>query len=159
MAFIETGTIVKNKRAYHDYHIEDEYEAGIALMGSEVKSLRYGGCNIVDSHADIRKNKDKEEIYLTNLYISPYKNAASYGHKSVRDRKLLLHRREIKKLIGKIKQKGYTLIPLSIYFNNKGIAKVKLGLCKGKTKYDKRQDIKEKDWKRNKERLLKENLK
>jgi SsrA-binding protein len=155
MSYIETGLVAKNRKAYHDYHIEEEYEAGIALMGSEVKSLRLGRCNITDAHGDLRTRDGSEELYLVNLHISEYRNANKFGHKATRPRKLLLHKREIKRLIGKVEQKGYTLIPLSIYFNNRGLAKVKLGLCKGKTNYDKRQDIKDKDWKREKERMLK----
>jgi SsrA-binding protein len=154
--FIETGLIAKNKKAYHDYFVEDEIECGIILVGSEVKSLRINKCNLRDSHADIRTKNGVEEIWLQNVHIPEYKFAGRFNHKPKHDRKLLLHKKEIKKLIGKKEQKGYTLIPLSIYFNNRGLVKVKLGLCKGKTKYDKRQVLKDRDWDRQKQRMLKD---
>lgn len=150
--------ISKNKKAYFDYEIIEEFEAGIALKGSEVKSLRVNGCNLKDSHADIFTTNGHEEIWLLNVHISEYKNSGQFNHNVNRKRKLLLHKREIKRLIGKKEQKGYTLIALAIYFNHKGLIKVKLGLCKGKTKSDKRQTIKDRDWKREKQRELKNNL-
>lgn len=152
---LETGVIAKNKKAYFDYEIIEEYEAGMVLCGSEVKSLRINGCSIVDSHADLRSESGSEELFLVNLNIPEYKNAKNYNHKPRRERKLLLHKREIKKLIGKIKQKGFTLIPLIIYFNTKGIVKVKVGLGRGKNKADKRETIKEREWKREKAREMK----
>lgn len=154
----DTGLISKNKKAYHDYNIEEEFEAGIALKGSEVKSLRVNGCNLKDSHADIFSTNGIEEIWLLNVHISEYKNSGKLNHKPDRKRKLLLHKREIKKLIGRKERKGYTLIALAIYFTKKGFVKVKLGLCKGKSKTDKRQTIKERDWNREKQRELKNNL-
>ncbi len=148
--------IIKNKKAYFDYEILEEYEAGIILQGSEVKSLRNGQCNVTDAYADIiTANNGEEEVWLKNFHISEYKNAGKYNHKPTRERKLLLHKREIKKLIGKIKQKGFSLIPLELYFNNKGLVKLKLGLGRGKSKYDKRETIKEKDWQREKQRNFK----
>lgn len=150
--------ISKNKKAYHDYQIVEEFEAGIVLQGSEVKSLRVHGCNLKDSHADIISTNGKEEIWLLNTHIPEYKNAGKFNHSPNRNRKLLLHKREIKKLIGGKERKGYTLIALAIYFTKKGLVKVKLGLCKGKTKSDKRQTIKEREWNIEKQRELKNNL-
>lgn len=143
--------IAQNKKAYHDYFIEDKYEAGIALTGSEVKSIRAGKVNITDSHAAA----DKGEIFLFNTHIAEYEQANRFNHNTRRPRKLLLHKREIRKLIGKLKVTGYTLVALSIYFNAKNKVKVELGLAKGKKQYDKRQTIKEKEWKRDQARLLK----
>jgi len=120
--------ISKNKKATHDYFVHEEFEAGIMLEGSEVKSLRLNGCNLRDSHADVIVSGGNEEIYLMNLHIPEYKNAGAFNHKPNRHRKLLLHKREIKKLLGKKEQKGFTLIALVIYFNHKGYVKLKLGL-------------------------------
>lgn len=146
------GTIVaQNRKARHDYFIEDTVEAGIQLMGSEVKSLRKGSGSIGESYA-VEKGG---ELYLTNAYIPEYAAAAKYnGHEPRRERKLLLHKREIHRLMGNIQREGYTLVPLSIYFNPRGIAKVELGLAKGKHKADKRQSSKDRDWKRDKARLM-----
>ena len=129
--------VATNKKAYHDYHIEETYEAGMALQGTEVKSLREGKANLKDSFARI----EKDEIFLLNCHISPYSHGNIANHDPMRTRKLLLHKREIQRLIGKIQQKGYALIPLKIYFKNEK-AKVELGLAKGKKAYDKREDIK-----------------
>lgn len=149
---MQNNIAAQNRKARHDYNILEEYEAGICLNGTEVKSLRTGKANIVDAYADIRD----DAVWLLNSYIPEYKNASNYyNHNPRRERKLLLHKREIKKLFGKVKEKGLTLIALSIYFNKKGLAKVKLALCSGKTKYDKRQTIKERDWQRQKSRTLK----
>ncbi len=150
--------ISKNKKAYHDYQVLEEFEAGIQLVGSEVKSLRENGCNLRDSHADIQYTNGTEEIWLLNVHISEYKNANRLNHTPNRKRKLLLHKREVKKLIGKKEKQGNTLIALAIYFNKKGYIKIKLGLCKGKNKADKRQTIKERDWNREKQREIKNNL-
>ncbi len=135
--------IANNKKARHNYLIESEYEAGIMLVGSEVKSIREGRVSFQDAYADIKNN----EIFLRQLHISPYKYAYYTNHESLRTRKLLLHRNEIKKLLSKIRERGYSLIPLKIYFKNNKI-KVSLGLGKGKKLYDKRQSIKKKDMKR-----------
>lgn len=140
-------TIAVNKKARHDYHIDDEFEAGIVLVGTEVKSIREGRVSFKDSYADIKRN----EIFLRNLHISPYSFAYYDNHESLRTRKLLLHKQEIKKLIIKVREKGYTIIPLKIYFKNNKI-KVKIGLAKGKKLYDKRESIKEKDVKRDLDR-------
>ncbi|HCY87220.1 MAG TPA: SsrA-binding protein [Desulfobacteraceae bacterium] len=139
--------IATNKKARHNYHIDDEYEAGIVLAGSEVKSIRGGRVSFKDSYADIKNG----EVWLRQLHISPYKYAYNANHDSLRNRKLLLHNYEIRKLIGKIKEKGYTLIPLKIYFKNDKI-KVLIGLGKGKKLYDKRESIKQKDIKRDLDR-------
>ncbi len=153
---IQTGLITKNRKANFEYEVAEDFDAGIVLQGSEVKSLRLNGCNIADAYADIRTSASgSEELWLVNLSIPEYKYGGKFNHKPDRLRKLLLHKREIKKLIGKIKQKGFTLIPLEIFFNDKGIAKIKIGLCKGKSKHDKRETIKERDWQREKSRNMK----
>lgn len=142
-----TKVVATNKKARHNYHIDDEYEAGIVLVGSEVKAIREGRVSFKDSYADIRRG----EVFLRQLHISPYTFAYNANHESMRTRKLLLHRYEIKKLIGKIKEQGYTLVPLKIYFKNDKI-KVLLGLGKGKKLYDKREAIKQRDVKRDMDR-------
>ena len=139
--------IATNKKAYYTYKIESEYEAGIVLVGTEVKSMREGRVRFQDAYADIKNG----EIFLRQLHISPYKYAYYSNHESHRTRKLLLHRYEIKKLWSKIKERGYTLIPLKIYFKNDKI-KVQIGLGRGKKLYDKRQTIKLKDVKRDLDR-------
>lgn len=143
--------VATNKKAYHDYHIEETYEAGMALRGTEVKSLREGKANLKDSFARI----EKDEIFLLNCHISPYSHGNIANHDPLRTRKLLLHKREIQRLIGKIQQKGYALIPLKIYFKNEK-AKVELGLAKGKKAYDKREDIKKREADREMEKAFKE---
>jgi len=140
-----------NRKAYHDYFIEDTVEAGLALQGTEVKSLRQGLANLTDSYAIIKNN----EVFLFNATISPYPYGNIMNHEPLRTRKLLLHKEEIRKLISKISQKGFTLIPLKIYFV-RGKAKVLIGLAKGKKAYDKRETIKEKESKREVERAVKE---
>jgi len=142
-----TKLIANNKKARHNYHIDDEYEAGIVLVGSEVKAIREGRVSFKDSYADIRRG----EVFLRRLHISPYTFAYNANHESLRTRKLLLHSHEIKKLVGKIKEQGYTLVPLKIYFKNDKI-KVLLGLGKGKKLYDKRETIKQRDVKRDMDR-------
>ncbi len=132
-----------NRKARYDYIIEDEYEAGIVLTGTEIKSIRAGKANIKDSYAIIKN----EEIFLLNTHISSYEKGNIFNHEENRTRKLLLHKKEIKKLNNKINLEGYTLIPLKIYFI-KGKAKVLIGLCKGKKNYDKRETIKERDLER-----------
>lgn len=140
--------IVRNRKALHDYHILDRWEAGIALSGSEVKSLREGKANLRDAYGKIEDG----EVYLVSAHISPYDPAARDNHDPRRPRKLLLHRREIRKLIGKVMEKGLTLVPLSIYFNDRGKVKVELALAAGKKQYDKRAALKEKDIRRAKQR-------
>lgn len=144
--------IVQNKKAKHDYHILDTFEAGIVLLGSEVKSCRRGSANLKDSYARI----DRNEIYLINTHISPYKFANRFNHDPLRKRKLLFHRREIRKFHGKLKEKGQSLIPLKMYFNRQGRVKVVLALAKGKKNYDRREDIKKRDMKREAEKELKQ---
>ncbi len=136
--------VCRNKKAFHDYHIDDTLEAGIVLTGGEVKSLRAGRANIKDGYARIRDG----EVYLHNVHISPYAFATHTSTDPLRVRKLLLHRREIRRLIGKIKEKGVALIPLKIYFKNNGKAKVELGLARGKKLYDKRAALKEQQMRR-----------
>jgi SsrA-binding protein len=142
--------VTTNRKAYHDYFIHDTFEAGISLLGTEVKSLRGGKANLKDSYAIIKNG----EAFLLNCHISPYSHGNIQNHDPLRTRKLLLHRREIDKLWGNITQKGLTVIPLKIYFK-KGKAKVELGLAKGKRQYEKRSTIKEKEAKREIERHLK----
>lgn len=131
---------ILNRKARYDYIIEDEYEAGIVLTGTEIKSIRQGKANIKDSYAIIRN----EEIYLLNTHISAYEKGNIFNHEENRTRKLLMHKKEIKKLNNKLILEGYTLIPLKIYFV-RGKAKILIGLCKGKKNYDKRETIKERD--------------
>lgn len=138
-----------NRRARHEYFIEDTLEAGIMLMGSEVKSIRLGHCSIAESHAGPMDG----DIYLFNAHIPPYKPARE-NHEERRPRKLLIHKKERHKLLGQAKREGITLVPLSIYFNERGLLKVELGLAKGKKKHDKREAEKERDWNRDKSRLL-----
>jgi len=145
------GNIVaQNRKARHDYEILDTWEAGIVLSGTEVKSLRDGKASMRDSYARIRNG----EMILYNLHISEYSKGNYANHDPVRPRKLLLHRREIRKLYGSIEEKGLTLIPLKIYFTAKGLAKVQLGLARGKKLYDKRKAIAERDMKRDMDRNL-----
>lgn len=149
--FPEKKIIAVNRKARHEYFIEENFEAGIMLMGSEIKSIRNGNVNIGDSYAD----EQKGEIYLLQAHIGEYTGANRWGHKPTRPRKLLMHRQEIRKLFGKLKIKGYTLVPLSLYFNEKNIVKVELGLARGKKQHDKRATEKERDWQREKARVLK----
>ena len=134
---------ILNRKARHDYFIEEEYECGIVLTGTEIKSIRDGKANIKDSYAIIRKN----ELFLLNMFISHYKEGNIFNHNETRTRKLLMHKKDILKLNDKITLQGYTLIPLKVYFKSNK-AKVLLGLCKGKKNYDKRESIKERDIKR-----------
>lgn len=140
--------ITQNKKAYYNYFVEEELEAGIILMGSEVKSIRNGNININDAHC----LEIGGQIHLVNAYIGEYKGAMRFCHKPRQNRQLLLHTRQIRKIIGKIKAKGITLVPLSMYFNDRNIVKVKIGVVKGKKLYDKRHSIKEKDQKRQEQR-------
>ncbi|MDA0902235.1 MAG: SsrA-binding protein SmpB [Proteobacteria bacterium] len=138
---MEEKIIANNKKARFDYIIEEEVEAGIILLGSEVKSIRAGKVNIKDSYAD-QKNGG---LYLLNANINKYEGANQFNHEPTRPRQLLLHKKQIEKLLGKVKTKGVSLIPLSLYFNKRGIIKIKLGVAKGKKLYDKRASLKEKD--------------
>ena len=141
-----------NRKARRDYHIEETFEAGVALAGSEVKSLRQGSANIGDAYAAVRRG----ELFLMNAYIAEYGHANRLNHEPRRPRKLLMHRREINRLAGSVERKGMTLVPLSVYFSDRGVAKVELGLARGKRAYDKRASEKERDWRRRRARLLRE---
>jgi SsrA-binding protein len=142
---------IKNRSAYFDYFIDDKYIAGMVLTGTEVKSLRTGKSSFNDSFCLI----DKGEIYIRSLHIAEYSHGNINNHNPTRDRKLLLNKKEIRKIESKLKEKGYTLIPLRIFFNEKNIAKLELGLAKGKKTYDKRESIKAKDMDREMKRFLK----
>ena len=135
--------VAVNRRAYHDYFIDEKYEAGVALTGTEVKSLRGGRCNLRDGFVRV----DGNEAWLENVHISPYAQGNLMNHDPLRPRKLLLHRKQIATLIGKVRQKGYTLIPLRVYFS-RNHAKIEVGLARGKREYDKREAIAERDAKR-----------
>lgn len=150
--FDKQKTVAENRRARYDYFIEDKYEAGLALQGTEVKALRAGEATIADSYAEVRDG----EVWLVNANIPEYSHGNRLNHQPRRPRKLLLHAREVEKLFGAVERKGMTLIPLSIYFNATGRAKVELGLAKGKQAQDKRQTIKDRDWQRDKARLMRE---
>ncbi len=143
--------VATNKKAYHDYHIGERIEAGLVLTGSEVKSLRTGRCNLKDSYARIKN----AEAWLIGMHISAYENQGYAGHEPERDRKLLLHKSEIKRLHRLVREKGVTLIPLKVYFKN-GWAKVELGVATGKRKYDKRADIARRDQEREMKRVEKQ---
>lgn len=142
--------IAENRKARHDYFIEESYEAGIALQGTEVKSCRAGRVNLRDGYAQVENG----EIFLQNVHISPYEQGNRFNHEPLRKRKLLMHRGEILRLFGKIREKGYTLVPLRMYFNDKGRAKVEIGLAKGKKSYDKRDDIAARDVEREMARAM-----
>jgi len=142
----------ENRRARRDYEIKDTIEAGIVLQGTEVKSLRSGRANLADSFAGQREG----ELYLFNAYIPEYAQSSAFKHETRRPRKLLVHRREMRKLLGAITREGMTLVPLSIFFNERGLAKVSLALGRGRKAYDKRAAEKERDWKRDKARAMRE---
>ncbi len=148
---MEKKIIAQNKKARHDYHILDTFEAGIVLQGSEVKSCRRGAVNLKDSYARIADG----EIYIINMHISPYPYANRFNHEPLRKRKLLFHKREIKKLYGKIREKGQSFVPVRIYFNQRGKVKVEMALARGKKLHDRREDIRKKDMKREAEKELK----
>ncbi len=143
---------IKNKKAFFDYEILEKYEAGIELKGTEVKSLRDGKANLRDSFVRI----ENDEAFLFNTYIAPYTHGNLFNHEPTRRRKLLLHKKEIKRLIGKSQEKGLTIIPLKIYFNKRGKAKVQIALAKGKKLYDKRETIKRKDLEREAQKAMKQ---
>ncbi|MEM0529582.1 MAG: SsrA-binding protein SmpB [Candidatus Pararuminococcus gallinarum] len=146
-----SATIALNRKARHDYFVEDTYEAGIELFGTEVKSIRQGQVNLKDSWCDI----DNGEIFIKGMHISPYEKGNIFNKDPLRIRKLLMHRREINKLFGLVKQQGYTLVPLSLYFKGSHV-KVSVGLCRGKKLYDKREDMARRDAKRDMDRAMKD---
>lgn len=146
-------TVAQNKKAYHDYFVLEEYEAGIELFGTEVKSIRQGRVNLKDAWCSI----DNGEIFVNGMHISPYEQGNIFNRDPLRKKKLLMHKKEIYKLYGTIKQQGLTLIPLSVYFN-KGKAKIKVGLCKGKKIYDKRDVAAKKEANRSIDREIKERM-
>ena len=145
------SNIAQNKKAYHDYFVDEEFEAGIELCGTEVKSIREGKVNLKDSYVSVKTG----EAFLIGAHISPYEKGNIFNRDPLRSRKLLLHKREISKLIGLTSQEGYTLIPLKMYFKGSYV-KVLLGVCRGKKNYDKREDIARRDAKRDMDRALKE---
>ena len=142
--------VANNKKAYHDYFIEEKHEAGIVLHGTEVKSMRMGKCSIKEAFIRIENG----EVFVYGMHVSPYEKGNIFNKDPLRVKKLLLHKQEINKLMGKIAEKGYTLVPLQVYFKD-GNAKVEIGLAKGKKMYDKRQDIARKDQRREAEKELK----
>ena len=150
--FDKQKIVAENRRARFDYQVEEKFEAGLALSGTEVKSLRFGEGSIQESYAEIRGG----ECWLVNANIPEFSHGNRFNHEPKRPRKLLLHQREIEKLTGAVERKGMTLVPLSVYFNSRGRAKVELALAKGKQAHDKRAAIKERDWKRDKARLMRE---
>jgi SsrA-binding protein len=140
----------QNRRARHDYLIEDKFEAGLVLHGTEVKVLRQGGASIAEAYADVQAG----ELFLVNANIPEYKASAHFNHQPRRPRKLLLHRKQVDRLLGAVKREGVTIVPLALYFNERGRAKIELGLARGKRKADRRQAERDRDWQRNKARLL-----
>ena len=151
----ETRLIANNKKAYHDYFVDEVFEAGIALTGTEVKSLRQNKASLRDSFATVRAG----EVWLHGVHISPYSHGNRANVEPTRARKLLLHKKEIRYLLGKTKERGYTLVPLKMYFTEANIAKVEIGLARGKKQYDKRASIAEKDQQRDVERAMRERQK
>ena len=142
--------IAQNKKAYHDYFVEEKYEAGVELFGTEVKSIRAGKVNVKESYCDIKDG----EVFVLGMHISPYEQGNVFNKDPLRPKKLLLHKKEILKLFGLVSQKGYTLVPLQIYLKN-SMVKVEIGLCRGKKLYDKRDDMARNDAKRDMERAFK----
>ena len=143
--------IAQNKKAWHDYFVDEKYEAGIALYGTEVKSVRNGAVNLKDSYCSLRNG----ELFIVGMHISPYEKGNIFNRDPLRDKKLLMHKKEIMKLGGLVAQKGYTLVPLSLYFSGKNV-KVEIGLCRGKKLYDKRDSLAEKQAGREMDRRMKE---
>jgi SsrA-binding protein len=152
MAEGKAKTIAENRRARFDYFLEDHMEAGIALLGTEIKALRDGRANIAESYAAV----EGREIVLINADIPPYKQANRFNHEPRRHRKLLLHRKQIDKLIGAVQREGRTIIPLRLYLNERGKAKLEIALAKGKKIHDKREAVAERDWQRDKARLMRD---
>lgn len=151
-AFNKVKTVAENRRARYDYHIDDKYEAGIVLTGTEVKSLRFGEGSIAESYAEVKD----DQIWLINANIPEFSHGNRYNHEPKRPRKLLLNVREINKLHAAVAREGMTLVPLSVYFNARGRAKVELALAKGKKAPDKRATEKERDWKREQGRIMRD---
>lgn len=149
--FLVNMAELKNKQAYHEYFIDTKYEAGMVLLGTEVKSLREGKASFNDSYCLVQKG----EIWVKSLHIAEYSHGTVNNHDPVRDRKLLLEKREIKKIESRLKEKGYTLVPLRIFFSSKGLAKMEIGLARGKKMHDKRETIKRKDVEREMKRYIK----
>ena len=149
---VQRKLVAENRKARFNYEISETFEAGLALQGTEVKSLRQGKANIGDAYA----GPSGDELFLFNVYIPEYLEANRFNHETRRPRKLLLHRREINRLIGATQREGMTIVPLRLYFNPKGIAKVELGLARGKKLHDKRETEKKRDWERERGRLLRE---
>ena len=150
--FEKTKIVAENRRARFEYFIEDTYEAGLALTGTEVKSLRFGEGSIAEAYAEVRD----EQAWLVNANIPEFSHGNRHNHEPKRPRKLLLHEREINRLHGAVAREGMTLVPLTVYFNSRGRAKVELALAKGKKAHDKRDTIRERDWKREQGRLLRD---
>ncbi len=150
--FDKLKTVAENRRARYDFFIDETFEAGLALQGTEVKALRAGEATIAESYAEVRDG----QVWLVNSNIPEYSHGNRLNHEPKRPRKLLLHEREINKLFGAVERKGMTLVPLSVYFNGQGRAKVELALAKGKQTHDKRASTKDRDWKRDKARLMRE---
>jgi SsrA-binding protein len=150
--FDKVKTVAENRRARFEYFLEDFFEAGIALTGTEVKSLRFGEGSIAESYAEVKG----DEVWLVNANVPEFSHGNRHNHEPKRPRKLLLHEREINKMRNGVAREGMTLIPLSIYFNGRGRAKVELALAKGKKLHDKRETIKDRDWKRDQQRLLRD---
>ena len=146
-----TKVVAQNKKAYHDYFVDEKYEAGIALFGTEVKSIRMGAVNLKDSYCSIKNG----ELFVIGMHISPYEKGNIFNREPRRERKLLMHKREIMRLCGQVEQKGLTLVPLSLYFSGKNV-KVELGLCRGKKLYDKRDALAEKQADREMDRRMKD---
>ena len=146
--------ISQNRKAYHDYFVDEKYEAGIALFGTEVKSVRLGAVNLKDSYCSVKNG----ELYVIGMHISPYEKGNIFNREPLRDRKLLMHKKEIMKLSGLMTQKGYTLVPLSLYFSGKNV-KVEVGLCRGKKLYDKRDALAEKQTNREIDRRMRDQSK
>lgn len=146
-----TRVIAQNKKAYHEYFVEEKYEAGISLFGTEVKSIRAGAVNLKDSYCSFKNG----ELFVLGMHISPYEKGNIFNREPLRERKLLMHRRELNKLFGVVSQKGLTLVPLSLYFSGKNV-KVEVGLCRGKKLYDKRDVAAEKQASREMDRRMKE---
>ena len=151
MAKENLKTISTNKKAYHDYFVEESFETGIELLGTEVKSIRQGGVNLKDAWCSIENG----ELFIKGMHISPYEKGNIFNRDPFRVRRLLMHKKEIMRLFGLVKQQNYTLIPLSVYFKGSNV-KLQMGLCKGKKLYDKRQDLAKRDAKRDMDRALKE---
>ena len=147
-------TIAQNKKAWHEYFVDEKYEAGIALFGTEVKSIRNGSVNLKDAYCSFKNG----ELFVLGMHVSPYEKGNIFNREPLRDRKLLMHKRELAKLAGLVSQKGYTLVPLSLYFSGKNV-KVEVGLCRGKKLYDKRDTAAQKDASREMERRVRDQSK